>query len=945
MSVTDIVEQVQARLAKLLMRSFGSAELRAFVRFGRGGEALACELPGPEVPLSQLAHAVIEILERRGLLNEEFFACLRTERPEHKHEVDEIERALSQALVHARDRPTLASSERPFMPARQPELPWPDEVPVDLWAHLTTEDDLYTGRDHDIQTLGRWASAPDVKAIAVTGFGGLGKTALVGQWINHAGGRTCRSGLEGMFGWSFYSDRHVPTFFASLLDYARRRGLEPSSNKHPEANRIAPLGSRVSTLLRHHSLLLVLDGLEVLQEDFTGQAANYGKFLDAGLGAVLDRFCHVNDRNNHGLVVLTSRFAFSDLTPFLGRSVRVLRLDALEPEDGAALLEKCGVSGSSEELRVVASSLDGHPLALRLFAKVATEGHVGTPTHLLSRVLLSGTSADDPGTTDGGPDRKLVKLLEFYSRSICAIHQSILAAIALFMEPIDTATIVKIVMGLARRSTAEDITRQIERLVRERLVLRELNSSRVVCYSCHPVIKDYFRRTIGERGELVAAILGFSVPVPEFVEDEYAGWGEFLTQGKPSRNDPSERAFVIATVALFVENGEYLRADILFRTRLGDGMVFIDSLSVHQGLQCVLLFVGEEVRRQKCERLLSPRRLVYFLHLAGLLSLGIGEIARAIEFYQAACQAAARVGKTTSPLLLPNLSRPLVLRGDLAAASAQLYETLSWAEPLSFAWETYSCYMNLAHVRGLMGHVDDALRLFREAGAASEMWWDLCSAEVQMDSSLEIKRAMLLLRVGDVAEARNVLDQYRDELAARSGIVAAHECARVRSLCGWADVLTGHLEAAEEHLDGADEVFRGGLWIEDMLLVLISRCRLECARRQWDDARNYAEEALSIAMSRGMKLFHADALGLRARILLESAEGSSSNALFDARDAAEMSLSIATDCEYLWARLDALRTLGACCRATGQRQPARRYEEELVSVTVWYRAQCEEATN
>jgi hypothetical protein len=81
-------------------------------------------------------------------------------------------------------------------------------------------------------------------------------------------------------------------------------------------------GDAALAMLKTRQVLLVLDGLEVLQE--RPDQPGYGAFLSQDLNDLLDGAC----RHTAGsLVVLTSRFPFPDLTPYLGDGFRSRDLD------------------------------------------------------------------------------------------------------------------------------------------------------------------------------------------------------------------------------------------------------------------------------------------------------------------------------------------------------------------------------------------------------------------------------------------------------------------------------------------------------------------------------------------------------------------------------------------------------------------------------------------
>jgi hypothetical protein len=211
------------------------------------------------------------------------------------------------------------------------------------WTHETTEDALYRGRRDALDRLHRWCADPTVRLIAVTALGGLGKTSLVGHWLKRAQGWKHRP-FDSLFFWSFYNDRDVGAFLEGLLAFATEKlGVRPPAKG-------TPLINAARALLRQHPLLLVLDGLEVLQE--LADSPQYGVLLDPDLQVLLADACG----HGGGVVVLTSRFPFPDLSRFYGISARGFDLPPLTPEDGAKLLEACGVAGPGTDRRSASSS-------------------------------------------------------------------------------------------------------------------------------------------------------------------------------------------------------------------------------------------------------------------------------------------------------------------------------------------------------------------------------------------------------------------------------------------------------------------------------------------------------------------------------------------------------------------------------------------------------------
>ena len=90
------------------------------------------------------------------------------------------------------------------------------------------------------------------------------------------------------------------------------------------------LAASVLGLLRMAPMVLVLDGLEVVQEGPEGNG--FGRLLNGTLREVLSGACRLR---HSGLVMLTSRFPFADLEAFEGSSVRFLEVPPFTLAEGA----------------------------------------------------------------------------------------------------------------------------------------------------------------------------------------------------------------------------------------------------------------------------------------------------------------------------------------------------------------------------------------------------------------------------------------------------------------------------------------------------------------------------------------------------------------------------------------------------------------------------------
>jgi tetratricopeptide (TPR) repeat protein len=209
------------------------------------------------------------------------------------------------------------------------------------------------GRENEIAFLDRAWSDADTNFVQVIAAGGTGKTALVDKWFRR------HLGEAPVFGWSFYSQGAAPgrqtssdPFFAEILAWLHI-DIPPTASIYAKADAVADR-------LRQERLLLILDGVEPLQDPS-------GALRDAALKALLQEL----DTANRGLVVCTTRLRMD--IPDDPPRARALDLDNLTPEQGAEYLRHLKVEGTDEELQQASREYWNHALALTLLGTYLTD--------------------------------------------------------------------------------------------------------------------------------------------------------------------------------------------------------------------------------------------------------------------------------------------------------------------------------------------------------------------------------------------------------------------------------------------------------------------------------------------------------------------------------------------------------------------------------------------
>ena len=205
-------------------------------------------------------------------------------------------------------------------PRRAPPRPPPAPKRVDITRLPNTGSSLF-GRNDELAELDKAWDEQTVNVIGFRAWGGVGKSALVNYWLTHRMQPEAWRGAELVLGWSFYSQGAAEGKQVSaepFIDSALRWFGDPD----PTLGSAWDRGRRLADLVRKQRTLLILDGLEPLQNP---PGIEPFKIKDQGLLALLKGLA----AENPGLCVITTRFEVPDLDNWAGTTVRITELSRL----------------------------------------------------------------------------------------------------------------------------------------------------------------------------------------------------------------------------------------------------------------------------------------------------------------------------------------------------------------------------------------------------------------------------------------------------------------------------------------------------------------------------------------------------------------------------------------------------------------------------------------
>jgi serine/threonine protein kinase len=362
---------------------------------------------------------------------------------------------------------------------KPPAKPGPEKISV---ARLPVTGSDVFGREEDIAFLDRAWANKDVNVVTIVAWAGVGKSTLVNHWLRRMAAKHYRS-AELVFGWSFY--RQGTSGDTSSADEFLDAALAWFGDPDTRIGTAWGKGERLAKLVAHHRTLLVLDGLEPLQNPPGSQE---GRLRDPSLQALLRELAAFNK----GLCVITTRTPVADFADYEGSSALRRDLEQLSSDAGAKLLRALGVNGSEAELRSANDEFSGHCLALTLLGSYLTDAFDGD---IRRRDAVSTRLGHD--VRQGFHARKVMESYQTWFGE--GPELSVLRMLGLFDRPADEKTIAVLLKPPGIPGLTESLT-ELNPIERRTIVAR-LRRARLLApedphepghLDAHPLVREYF---------------------------------------------------------------------------------------------------------------------------------------------------------------------------------------------------------------------------------------------------------------------------------------------------------------------------------------------------------------------------------------------------------------------------------------------------------------------
>jgi serine/threonine protein kinase/tetratricopeptide (TPR) repeat protein len=338
------------------------------------------------------------------------------------------------------------------------------------------------GREEDIAFLDRAWANKDVNVVTIVAWAGVGKSTLVNHWLRRMAAKHYRS-AELVFGWSFY--RQGSSGETSSADEFADAALNWFGDPDPRLGTAWEKGERLAKLVAHRRTLLVLDGLEPLQNPPGPQE---GRVREPFLQALLRELAAFNT----GLCVITTRMPVADIADHERTSALRRDLEHLSSDAGAKLLRALGVNGHEAELQGASNEFSGHCFALTLLGGYLTDAFNGD---IRRREEVSARLAHD--VRQGAHARKVMESYQSWLGE--GPELSVLRMLGLFDRPADEKALGALLKSPAIPGLTESLTELhptewqtiLAKLRRARLLAGE-DPHHPGHLDTHPLVREYF---------------------------------------------------------------------------------------------------------------------------------------------------------------------------------------------------------------------------------------------------------------------------------------------------------------------------------------------------------------------------------------------------------------------------------------------------------------------
>lgn len=704
-------------------------------------------------------------------------------------------------------------------------------------ARLPTSGAELFGRETELKLLDdAWAN-PTINIVSFVAWGGVGKTALVNHWLKRRMARDNFRGAERVYGWSFFSQGSSER--AASADLFIDQALRWFNDPDPTMGSPWDKGERLARYIRKSQTLLILDGVEPLQHPPGPQE---GGLKDAALQALLVELAALQP----GLCIITTRERIGDLVEFEQSTVIQHDLEYLSTAAGAQILRSLKVKGEDDQLEQAAKELGGHAFSLILLGSYLDEALSGDVQRRkeidnLFEDTRYGNAAERMITAyekwlGEGTELAILRLMGFFDRP------ADLGSLGVLREPPPIAGLTEPLQHFTERKW----NRAVGKLRRIKL-LGEASATDLNTVDAHPLIREHFKQQLRRHNEAAW-------------REANSRLYEYLTsQTKELPDTLEEMSLLFAAVTHGCAAEKYEDALLLFHDRIqrGNPPFSIHNLgAIGTNLAALAHFFAPPWTQPIAK--LEQRQRAYLLGVAGYCLRGTGRFQEALQTLQAGLDMRIAVEDWTNAAIgAGNISELYLTQGKLEDALRFAKEGVTWADRTDDVFRPMRNRAVLGRVLHQLGHLDEALNVFREAEklikeanpkvqfiySVGGFWY--CDLLLDKEQTVDVKiRSALDLELS--RQQGDLLSIALDHLSLGRALLIDYKAGK------------GELMNAREHLQESVAKLRHAGMADELPRGLLARAELYRVTKDFENAERDLAEVERLAKRSSMDIYRAD---------------------------------------------------------------------------------------
>ncbi len=714
-------------------------------------------------------------------------------------------------------------------------------------SHLPSTGNNLIGREQELRLLDQALDNPQVKIVSVVGASGVGKTALMNDWLaSLTKGPSPK--IDRVFCWSFYNQGSFEHGASS--DLFIQSALKWLGDDDPARGSPWNKGERLAQGFRARKSAMILVGVELLQFQTGPQR---GMFRAPALHAFLRKML----ASNTGLCVLCATLPALELATAAPGAVQYIDLAPLSPEFGAQLLRAKAVYGNNEEMERSSIEFGGHPLALTLLGSYLSDVRGGS---IIARSQIPPIEKD--ATLSAHVKRVLISYRKWFGEGpeLCVLRMVGLFDRPASSEAINALRTSRAIPGLT--DSLEHLTSAgwnwvVAKLRRARL-LYEPNPDHPDDLDAHPLVREYFRQ--------------------DLIDTHPDSWREgnnrlFVYLSKTAKEFP-DNIWEMQPLKMAIAHGcragrhsEALEELYLKRVCRGSEDFITEKLTAHGENLAILSNFFSPPWLQPVSTL-SKNAKTYVLNQTTLSLQAVGRLVEAAQTVRSGLiSSVASEDQKEAAIAAGNLSEIYLTIGNLVQALSYAQYSVDLADRSGDSQERMNKRATLAYTLQQSGHASNAQAVFNEVEQIQKAS-RRPRASARQESGLYNLNVLLANEQDEqIQEKQPKLTQTRKPSEATLDLAIEHLSLGHRYLLQ-AKQGKGNFAHAEAHLNQAISSLQKAGPHHHLPVALLIRADLYTMIGSLEQALSDIDEALSIATRGDMGLHLVDCHLAYARVYL-----------------------------------------------------------------------------